>query len=204
MVASYLKVVFWPGSGWDSDCKWPWVSHLSSFSGQWGHKLEHKRLSGRVLVSRQMRSERRPFDAGKWALHLGHLFGVPGVSVSLPLPLFTHKQTGTKTGVALVNMLLSHRLTGAWERKKDAYAVDFAWWLFAVCLNQGCAKFWIEELAPFSSWEWVWIELEWQEEEFSYSYSTKCHLAICLSVYSSLSVLQPPTLFKKKKSIFFC
>lgn len=189
MVASNLKVVSWSGSGWDCDCKWPWAGHLSSFSGQWGHKLKHKRLSGRVLVSRQMRSELCPFDAGKRALHLGHLFGVPGVSVSLPLLLFTHKQTGTKTGVALVNTLLSHRLTGAWERKKDTPTLSILLGVFLLCVwTRLVQNFELKNWRPFSSWEWVWIELEWQDEEFSYlqfnemSSSYLSILSVCFSV----------------------
>lgn len=124
--------------------------------------MEHKRLFGRVLVSRQMRSELCPFNAGKWALHLGHLFGVPGVLVSLPLPLFTHKQTGTKTGVALVNTLLSHRLTGAWERKKDTPTLSIL-----QILNWGIGSLSVYE----NEFELNWphsqeVELELKEGDF--------------------------------------
>lgn len=117
-------------------------------------QMEHRRLNSRVC------SELCPFNAGKWALHLGHLFGVPSVLVSLPLPLFTHKQTGTKTGVALVNTLFSHRLTGAWERKKDTPTLSILLGCFSLFVGiRVVQKSELRNWLPFSPWEWILIEL---------------------------------------------
>lgn len=193
MVASSLTVV------WQWLRVWLWVTLGQSsvfILRPVRSQKEHKRLFGRVLVSGQMRSELCPFNAGKWALHLGHLFGVPGVLVSLPLPLFTHKQTGTKTGVALVNTPLSS--TGwqePWRETRHSHTFHSAWWLVLMFVwTFGLSRILNRRTCSFSIHK---NELEWHEDTVK-DLPIK-YILICLSVCSP--VCSTVYTEKKKKKI---
>lgn len=191
MVASSLKVVPWSGSGWDCDCKWPCVGHLSSFSGQWGRKLEHKRLPGRVLVSRQMRSELCPFNAGKWALHLGHLFGVLVFQCLCPCRcLYTNKQ-GQRQGLRLS----THSSPTGWQEpkrgRKTHLRCQFCLVAFCCVFEPGLCKIFNWRTGSLSVHSNV-FELNWNDRKrknLLICNSKKCHLSSYLSVCVCFSAL---------------